>query len=85
VIFELAVYRSLLISGRFSCRRLADQLLTFAYYNTKKENALPARVRDERGDTKGFPVVAVPYHVIQSVEFNPGTVKDGKARTKHSD
>lgn len=56
-----------------------DQLLTFAYYNAKKEKALPARVRDERGDTKGFPVMAVPYHVIQWVEFNPGTVKDGKA------
>ena len=68
---ELNVYKFL------DCR---DELLTFAYYDQAKQRKLPAKVRDETGETDAFPALTVPYAAILWVEVNPG-----KADGRHDD
>jgi len=55
-----------------------DDLLTFAYFETKKQRALPKKIQDERGELTAFPVVTLPYSAIHWVEINPGTATGSK-------
>jgi hypothetical protein len=57
-----------------------DELLTFAYYDPAKQRELPAKVREETGETDAFPVLTIPYGAILWVELNPG-----KAPGRHDD
>jgi hypothetical protein len=54
-----------------------DHLLTFAFYDLKKQDKLPKRAHEEHGTT-AFPVLDVPYSAIRSVEFNPGKASGSK-------
>ena len=54
-----------------------DELLTFAYYDGKKQVKLPKGERERIHET-GFPVITIPLREIRWVEFNPG--KPGGAK-----
>lgn len=57
--------------------KAGEHLLTFAFYDAKKQDKLPKRAHEEYGST-AFPVLDIPYSAIRSVEFNPGKTSGAK-------
>jgi hypothetical protein len=57
--------------------KVGDDLLTFAFYDSKKQDKLPKRAHEQYGEN-AFPVLDVPYSAIRSVEFNPGKASGSK-------
>lgn len=71
-----------LIGGReeFNIHRILkadDELLTFTYYDSKKQTNLPDRIREERGERQAFPAITLRYCDIHWIEFNPGDPDGG--------
>jgi hypothetical protein len=61
-----------------------ESLLTFAYYDSKKERQLEKVVKERTGESTAFPALTVPYAAIISVEINPANIKviSGKKKAK---
>jgi len=59
--------------------RVAENLLTFAYYDTEKQEKI-AVPRARPMDDTAFPAITVPYSLITALEINPSkSDKDKKA------
>jgi hypothetical protein len=75
---EVNVYRIL---------KCDDELLTFAYYENKKQLKLPevklplGTQRQGRHESTAFPAITVPYSHISWVDINPGNAPEGKRQS----
>src|SRR5438105_4650964 len=53
--------------------KITEELLTFAYFDRKKQERLSKKITAETGDITAFPALTVRYSDIRAVEINPGT------------
>ncbi len=60
--------------------KCTDELLTFAYYDAKKQATIPEDRAKQMGDT-AYPAITIPYSSIAWVEINPGRAPGGAKET----
>jgi hypothetical protein len=59
--------------------KVAENLLTFAYYGTEKQEKI-AVPREQPTDDTAFPAITVPYSLITALEINPSKSDKGKKK-----
>lgn len=77
VTIKVAYEKEYNVNRIISC---GDSLLTFAYYDSKKEKQLEKNVAERTGESTAFPALTVPYSAITWVEINPANIRPSKIK-----